>query len=697
MRSHDERARALLSRMSPAQKLAVVSGDTPFWPGVTEMLTEYNVRPWPAGALPELGLAGVQFTDGPRGVALGASTCFPVSMARGATWDPALEARVGDVIGVEARAQGANLIGSVCVNLLRHPAWGRAQETYGEDPLHLGAMGASLTRGLQRHVMACVKHFACNSIEDSRYYVDVEVDERTLHEVYLPHFKDCVDAGAASVMSAYNKVNGDHCGESSSLLTGVLREQWGFEGFVVSDFLFGLRDGERAFGAGMDLEMPFRNRFARDLPRALAAGRLETSQLDAAVRRIVGQQYRFAEVGEPGRYAASSVACAAHRELAYEVAARSMVLLQNDAVRGAPLLPLDAGAVRRVAVIGRLAAVPTLGDRGSSAVRPSTVVTALDGLREALPGARVAHDDGKDLVRAGDVARDADVAVVVVGLTWRDEGEHVAPPPRPELLRVLRPPPLREVLPFARALRNAAGMHTAGDRVGLGLRPEDEALIRSVAASQPATVVVLIGGSAIDVAAWRRRVPAVVMAWYPGMEGGRALADLLLGRIEPRGRLPSVWADEAGWLPSFDARAERVRYGALHGQRLMEAEGRRVSLPLGFGRTYTQLTHGALRAERRGDVVVVEVPVTNAGGRSGDELVMVRATVEGAEGGGEPSRLVGFARVELAAGAEGVARVEVPVARLGRYVPGQKTWTLPKGKARFAVAGSAGGMTIGLE
>ncbi len=693
MPPEDDRARALLSRMNAAQKLATVTGDTPFWPGMTEMLGEYNVRPWPAGAHPALGVAGIQFTDGPRGVALGASTCFPVSMARGATWDPSLEARVGDVIGVEARAGGANLIGSVCINVLRHPAWGRAQETFGEDPLTIGAMGASLTRGIQRHVMACVKHFACNSIEDSRYYVDVEVDERTLHEVYLPHFKECVDAGAASVMSAYNRVNGEHCGESGALLSGVLRKQWGFEGFVVSDFLFGLRDGERALRAGMDLEMPFPNRFERDLPPALASGRLDPARLDDAVLRLLRQQLRFAEVGEPGRYDRSVVACAEHRELARDVAARSMVLLQNDPVRGAPLLPLDAGALRRVAVLGRLAAAPNLGDRGSSAVRPPSVVTALDGLREALPDARVTHDDGADLTRASDLARDSDVAVVVVGLTWREEGEHVAPPPRADVLRVLRPPPLREVLPLARALRRATGLHTAGDRARLGLRPEDEALIRATAAGNPATVVVLIGGSALDIAAWRAKVGAVVMAWYPGMEGGRALADLLLGRVEPRGRLPCVFADDPSWLPPFDAKAERVTYGPLHGQRLLEAQGRRASMPLGFGLTYTRLVRGALRAERRGDVVVVDVPVRNEGARAGDELVMVRATVEG---DGEPSRLVGFARVDVAAGGEAVARVTVPVARFARWVPGQRQWALPAARVRLAVAGDEGSAVVEL-
>ena len=156
----------------------------------------------------EWALPGIAFSDGPRGAVIGDATCFPVTMARGATWDPVLEERVGDAIGQELRATGANLTGAVCVNLLRHPAWGRAQETYGEDPHHVGEMGAAFTRGLQRHVMACVKHFACNSMENARFTVDVEVDDVALHEIYLAHFKRIVDEGVASVMSAYNSVNG---------------------------------------------------------------------------------------------------------------------------------------------------------------------------------------------------------------------------------------------------------------------------------------------------------------------------------------------------------------------------------------------------------------------------------------------------------------------------------------------------------
>ncbi|RXJ74055.1 hypothetical protein CS022_05280 [Veronia nyctiphanis] len=207
--SHVEK---LLRRMTLREKLHQMSGDlftvTSFLP---DMVIHYNSFPIPSGNNPELDIPPILFVDGPRGVACGQSTCYPVSMARGASWDTDLEERIGDAIGVEMRSQGGNYAGSVCINLLRHPAWGRAQETYGEDTHHLGEFGAALVRGIQRHGMACVKHFAVNSIENARFKVDVSVDERTLREVYLPHFKRCIDEGAASVMSAYNKLNGEFC------------------------------------------------------------------------------------------------------------------------------------------------------------------------------------------------------------------------------------------------------------------------------------------------------------------------------------------------------------------------------------------------------------------------------------------------------------------------------------------------------
>ncbi len=249
----DEKARHLLTLMSLKEKIQQMSGCTPLFPGLFEVWLAYNMRPLPAGENARLSVPAICFSDGPRGVVMNHSTCFPVTMARGASWDTALEERIGDAMGVEARSLGANFMGSVCINLLRHPAWGRSQETYGEDPYHLGEMGAALVRGIQRHAMACVKHFAANSIENSRWHVDVRMNERTLREVYLPHFKGCVDEGAAAVMTAYNKVNGHYCGHNSHLLRDILKKEWGFRGLVMSDFVLGIRNDpfrEKADEAG---------------------------------------------------------------------------------------------------------------------------------------------------------------------------------------------------------------------------------------------------------------------------------------------------------------------------------------------------------------------------------------------------------------------------------------------------------------
>jgi beta-glucosidase len=597
----EARALALLDAMSQHERIALLAGNGPLVRGVLDMARHYNETPYVAGELPRLGVPGIRFSDGPRGVVMGHATAFPVALARAATFDPGLEEWVGDAIGVECRALGANLFAGVCVNLLRHPAWGRAQECFGEDVHLVGEMGAALVRGSQRHVMACVKHFAANSIENSRMRVDVEVDEDDLRDVYLPHFRRCVEAGAAAVMTAYNRVNGERCGHHRHLVTEILKGEWGFDGFVMSDFLLGIRSG-RALAAGLDLEMPFRWRF-RSLGRLVRRGRVGTDRVDDAALRLLRQQVRFADRagrgGQPERYTPAAVAGPAHRALAREVAERSLVLLRNEALRAGPtagqrVLPLDPEAVQSLAVVGRLAARPATGDRGSSHVRAPQVVTVLDGLRAAAERfvINVTHLPGDDLDAARLAAGAADAAVVVAGYTDRDEGEKV--PGR------------------------------GGDRASLALRPEDEAMIRTVAAANPRTVVVLIGGSAIVTESWREQAGAVLVAWYPGMEGGHAVAGALFGEVNPGGRLPCTWPRGAEQLPPFPPRARSVRYGPLHGYRLMEASGRSPAYPFGFGLSYTTFEYGRPVATRGydGEVRLV-VPVVNSGTVPGDEVVQV--------------------------------------------------------------------------
>jgi beta-glucosidase len=681
-------AHDLYAQLTDDERLGLLDGDQPFWPGMPDMMGKgYNLEPIVAGAVPRLGIPGVRFADGPRGAVIGNSTAFPVPMARGATWDPELEDRIGEVIGAEIRAQGGNYFGGVCINLLRHPAWGRAQETYGEEPALLGAMGAALARGAQRHVMACVKHYALNSMENARFTVDVTVDEATLHEVYLPHFKAVVDAGAASVMSAYNSVNGTWCGQNPVLLTDILRDEWGFDGFAVSDFIWGLRDPVGSLAAGLDVEMPFAQQRAAALPAALAAGTADWKDVERAAIRILRTQVRSAaSLGAPAP-APDVVASDEHRALAREVASRGMVLLRNEPVGGAPVLPLDAARLTRLAVVGRLADVANTGDHGSSDVRAPAVVTPLAGLRAALPEVEIVGPESGSPEAAAAAATGADAAVVVVGYTSQDEGEYVGSFD-PALATLYPPEP--EPGAFAELARvwEAGPQDVGGDRTSLRLHAEDEALIRAVAAANPRTVVVLVAGSAVVTEAWRGEVPAVLVAWYAGMEGGHALADVLLGSRDPGGRLPFALPRDEADLPPFERNATNVVYDRWHGQRRLDRDGVAAAHPLGFGLSYTTFATGGVDVRAAADGVEVQAVVANTGERAGGHVVQVYVTRPEAAGRPAERFLAGFARVEVPAGERRDVRIDVPRDRLAvRHGPGD--WRVTPGSYRFDVGASA--------
>jgi len=675
----DAKARGLLAQLTLDEKLGMMHGDTPFWPGLAEMMAPggYASRPWVAGAVPRLGIPGVRFVDGPRGIILKGATTFPVSMARGAAWDPALEERIGDAIGLELRALGGNHFGGVCINLLRHPAWGRAQETYGEEPRHVGALGAALARGVQRHVMACVKHFALNSMENARFKVDVTIDPRALHEVYAAHFKMVVDAGVASVMSAYNSMNGEWCGQNRALLTGLLKEQWGFQGYIMTDFIFGMRDSRKAALAGQDIEMPFAMHWARELKTLVGRGEVPLARIDDAALRVLRQQVRFGQGRDPARYTPAVVGCAAHRQLAREAAQKSIVLLRNEGA----LLPL-AGA-KRLAVVGRLASVSNTGDGGSSNTQPAHVVTPLEGLQAARGEKAVAFDDGADPARAAKTAAAADAAVVVVGYTHGDEGEYI-PPDMLSMFRPTFPPPTPAEAAIAKKILAGGGpqegaFSPGGDRGQLTLSPRDEELILAVAAAQPRTIVVLMIGSAVVTEAWRQKVGAIVVLWYPGMEGGHALADALLGKVNPGGRLPCTFPRHAEDLPFFDRNATKITYDLWHGYRKLARDGAAAAFPFGFGLSYTTWKLADLRLAKTrlaaSDTLEATVEVTNAGAVAGDDVVQLYISAPGSRVERAPRELKAFARVSLAPGETRRIALSVPVADLAYYDP-TRGWTV---------------------
>jgi beta-glucosidase len=578
-------------------------------------------------------------------------------------------------------------------------------------------MGAACTRGLQRHAIACVKHFALNSIDSCRFLVDVQVDKRVLHELYLPHFRDCVEAGAGSVMSAYNRVNGSWCGEHAELLNSILKRRWGFNGFVVSDFIFGIHDGVAAVLAGQDLEMPFQMVFAGCLAEALAAGRLPQGRLDDAVLRLLQAQLAV----PAGTYPATLRSCPVHRALAREAATQSIVLLRNELPRHGlqPVLPFRE--LTSLALIGPLAAVPNLGDRGSSDTRPSAqcVVTPLEGLRQADPQLRIDYHNGEDPLAAADLAARSQAAVVVVGLDWRLEGEHIHPgdigpilelmPPPQWLLQTLGP---RTLLPLwkpvaqlvaritSQASARQGGDFAAGDRTDLRLPAEQVALIRQVAAANPRTVVVLMGGGGMLTREWHDAVPGLLLLWYPGQEGGHALADVLLGRVSPSGRLPFSLPSSADQLPLFEPRARRIVYDLWHGYRHLGRDGQAAGFPFGYGLSYSQFVTTELSAtlmagadtitntssDNVEPAISLAVTVANSGTMAAAEVLQIYLEPPG-QAVQRPARvLVGFARVDLAAGACQLITLTIPLHRLAFFDITQDGFQIEAGIHRLVLA-----------
>jgi beta-glucosidase len=659
----EARIEALLRELSLEEKVPMLSGHG-FFAQIAKDGGRYCARLYQIGAGNErLGIPPLLFMDGPRGIAMGSSTCFPVSMARGASFDVELERRIGDAIGRELRAHGGNLFGGVCINLLRHPAWGRAQETYGEDPFLLGEMGAALVRGVQRHnVVATVKHYACNSIENARFQVDVTIDERALREVYLPHFEKCIDAGAGAVMSAYNRVNGSHCGHSRELLTRILKEDWGFDGFVYSDFVLGCR-GADAAAAGLDVEAPDTIHFGDKLLEAVRLGAVSEQRIDDAARRVLRALLRTLASPDPERYGPEQVACSAHVELAREAAEKSIVLLRNEGV-----LPFEAASLRRLLVIGALADEPNLGDHGSSRVYPREVVTPLAGLRAALPRCEIGFERGDDAARAARLAAKADAVLLVTGYTHRDEGEYIPA-----------------------ELAGPAGEAVGGDRLELGLGAAQEALMLAVAAAQPKTVVALVAGSAVVMERWRERVGAILLLWYPGMQGGAALARVLLGQVDPSGRLPFTIPKRAEDLPFFDRDAKEIGYDLWHGYTRFERLGVAPAYPFGFGLGYAAFAYSAptLRLDERADLLRVEVLVRNTSARHGTTVLQVYAGLEDRDESQPRKRLCGFRRVSLRAGEEDLVTLAVPLRQLAGFDLAARCWRLAAAAWRISTGASS--------
>lgn len=638
--SFTEKAQEIVSQMTLEEKIKLMAGNCNIFDSFG-MGTKYNIVPYSAGGCARLGVPEMLFCDGPRGVVSGSSTCFPVTMARGATFDTQLEERVGEVIGKEIRANGGNYFGGVCINIPYNPGNGRSQEVYGEDTIHMGKMAEAVIKGVQgENVIACIKHYAFNSMENSRFKVNVTANKRTEREIYLRQFKYCIDAGAASVMSAYNKYQGEHCGHNAYLLKDVLKTEWDFDGFVISDFFFGLRNTVGGLNGGLDVEMNIRRLYSKGkIKKALKSGKVKPEVIDEAALRIVRTLIAFDKANAGKNYDKSLIACKEHISLAREVAEKSITLMKNDN----NILPLNKVSIKKLAVIGDLANIENIGDHGSSKVRPPYVKTLLQGLDDNYKNVQYKYIPTKAIRKESDYVKSADAIIIVAGYIHSDEGEFV----------------------FIKG----------GDRKNLGLKPRDIDMINYVSELNNKTIVALMGGNMIRLNEWKERVSAIIMAYYPGMEGGRALADIIFGEVNPSGKLPFVVAKSDKDLPEVDWDTKAIKYDYYHGYQKLDKEDKEIDYPYGYGLSYTtfELSQAKL-IETDKERASFEITIKNSGQRKGAEVIQLyigwgKSAVD------RPIRaLMDFKRIELKNGESKKINLSVLKSDLAYYNEKTNDW-----------------------
>jgi beta-glucosidase len=659
----------LLARLTIEEKISLVHGDTLFT----------------TPAIARLGLPRRWLSDGPHGVRedVGAdsfnpagrtddfATCLPVGIALAATWNPAAAQAYGDVIGEEARARGKDIMLGPGVNIVRTPLNGRNAEYLGEDPFLASRLAVSYIQAVQAHgVASCIKHFAANNQETRRGSINVEMDERTLREIYLPTFRAAVqEANVWAVMGAYNKFRGQYCCHNDYLLNRVLKGEWSFSGLVMSDW-GGTHDTREAVLNGLDLEMGSRKpHLADQFLDGLHKGEHPMAALNDKVRRnlrVMLAMHVFENRPE------GSINTMAHQQAARRVAEEAVVLLRNEG--GA--LPLDPAKLTSIAVIGEDAMRLQAYGGDSARIKAFYEIAPLEGiLRRAGGNVNVTFSEGyrKDgdaaalAARAVQAAKNADVAIVVAGLNRQR--------------------------PF-----DCEGV----DRKDLKLPYGQDALIQQVAQANPRTIVVLVAGGPVEMDGWLGQVPAVVQAWYGGMEAGTAIAGVIFGDVNPSGKLPCTFPKKLEDTPAFagGARAypgengvEHYDEGLLVGYRWYDAKAIEPLFPFGFGLSYTSFTFSGLKLTAgsgpQGPVVTAEFEVTNTGGREGAEVAQVYVH-EAKPGLPRPLReLKGFRKVFLKPGEK--QAVSIPLGRdaFAYYNPEKGGWVAEKDDFTISVGSSS--------
>lgn len=644
--SYTEKANKILEQLSLEEKVFLMSGSIDFTTvrkAIRSKSNEhYNHIPYAAGGIPEKNIPAMLFCDGPRGVVcgVGKSTCFPVTMLRGATFDTKLEERIGQAMAEEVLAYNGNVFAGVCINLPYNPGWGRSQETYGEESFHLGEMGASLVRGVQeKGVIACVKHFAFNQMENSRFNVNIECSKRTEREIFLPHFKRCIDEGAASVMSSYNLYNGSYCGQNDYLLNKVLKEEWNFDGFVMSDFVWGVHDTVEAANGGLDIEMCCTKYYGNNLVNAVRENKVSEEKVNEAAIRIIRTLLAFEDSQESVK--PDVIGSNDHIKLALQAAREGITLIKNEN----NTLPLDKKNIKRIAVIGRLARKEVIGDRGSSQVFPEYVITPIQGFANIAPELEIIYYEGSDIEHCKTLAKRADAVIFVVGYDYNDEGEYVA-----------------------KDKNDVYTTGTGGDRInGLGLHQNEIKILNEVGPLNSNSIAVLIGGNMIMMSEWENSINSIIMAYYPGMEGGTALAEIIYGDVNPSGKLPFVVPMEESDLPQINWETEYQYYDYYHGYTKLDKEGIKPRLPYGFGLSYTTFNISNVNASVENNEIIGRCKIKNTGKRFGTEVVQMYIGFKNSKIDRPIKILRGFSRIDLEVNEEKIVEIKCPISELSWY------------------------------
>lgn len=681
--TYDKEINSLIAALTLEEKVGMLHGNSMF----------------ATGGVPRLGIPELKMADGPLGVREEISrdnwsaagwtndfaTYYPATGAVAATWNTKLAYTFGNSVGQEMRARGKDMLLSPAINIVRTPLGGRTYEYFTEDPFLNKSMAVPLIIGLQNNdVMACVKHYAANNQETNRDFVDVQMDERTLREIYLPGFEAAVkNAKAYSIMGAYNKFRGEYLCESDYMLNKILRDEWGFKGVVVSDWA-AVHSTVKSLNNGLDIEMgtpkPFNEFFLADkLIAAVKAGEISEAAVDIHVKRVLQTLYQVKAMGsDTAHRVKGSIATEEHYKDAYAIASEAIVLLKNDG----GLLPLSINNLKSIAIIGSNATKRNaLGGFGAG-VKTRREITPLEGLKNRLPeDITINYTEG--YVEKYEVKNQGNTGAVTIN--------------GPVTIDQLDPQKLQQAIEAAKNAQAAvvfAGgnrdYETEGsDRSSLKLPFGQEELIHKILDVNPNTIVVFIGGAPYDIASIKSRAKAIVWSWFNGSEGGNALADVLLGKINPSGKLPWTMPNNISESPAHATNSfpggKTVTYseGILVGYRWFDTKKIEPLYPFGYGLSYTNFLLSNVAVNKKiigkGETIRIKCTVKNTGSMYGAEVVQLYVSDPVCTVVRPEKELKAFEKIFLKPGEAKVVELKLNVADLAFYDEVKKGWTVESG------------------